>query len=113
MKLEIELKEPECGAEVAFLAAVSTMRAKFDFGEVTATRGVMENFRQPFVILCLARHRMGDWGDLDDEDKRMNDLSLTCKGRLLSAYHAPNGEKLYVITEAQHSVTTVLMPDEY
>lgn len=111
--MKLELKEPECEIDIVALAAVSTAFAKFDFDEVSATRGALENFRQTFLALCLARHRMGDWGDLDEEDKRMNDLALKSNTRLLSAYHAPNGERLYVITEGDRKLTTLLMPEEY
>jgi hypothetical protein len=111
--MNIELKEPESPEDVILLAVLASARGKFDLGDVAVTNGVMENFRQPFVILCLTRHRLGDWGALDDEDKEANDNALHGRERLLSAYLAPNGEKLYVITEWDRKLTTVLMPDEY
>ncbi len=61
----------------------------------------------------LMRHLNGDWGDLDNEDKKENELSLKEGFRLLSAYHLTSGVKLWIITEADRSVTSLLLPDEY
>ena len=62
----------------------------------------------------LKRHVTGDWGDLSEEDKRENDLSVTEGFRILSAYTLPRtGVKIWVITEADRSATTLLLPDEY
>ncbi len=55
----------------------------------------------------------GDWGDLDDEDKKENELSVKQGFRILSAYNLENGEKVWVITEWDRSVTTILLPEEY
>ncbi len=60
----------------------------------------------------LARHITGDWGDLGEEDEKENDFSVKKGFRILSAYG--RGEKrLWIITEADRSVTTILRPDEY
>jgi hypothetical protein len=61
----------------------------------------------------LVRHLSGDWGDLCDADKEENELALTKGYRLLSAYHTTAGDKLWVITEADRSSTTILLPSEY
>jgi len=61
----------------------------------------------------LARHHSGDWGDLEEEDRQENARSLEHGFRLLSAYKTVAGEKLWVITEADRSVTTLLLPSEY
>ena len=60
----------------------------------------------------LARHLAGDWGDLCEEDKAENELSLKEGFRLLSAYETEIG-KIWIITEADRSVTTILFPSEY
>jgi len=60
----------------------------------------------------LLRHRHGDWGELDTFDREENDLALRCGGRLLSAYRTRLGEQLWVITEADRSATTLLLPEE-
>lgn len=89
--------------------------AKFPLGQTVATPGALEALAQagqdPAAL--LARHQAGDWGDLDEEDKRENELSLTQDFRLLSAYHLTTGVKVWVITEADRSATTLLLPSEY
>ena len=61
----------------------------------------------------LARHVAGDWGDLDAADRRANEDALAADARLLSAYVLPSGVRLWVITEADRSATTLLLPEEY
>jgi hypothetical protein len=60
--------------------------------------------------VLLARHSVGDWGDLAEEDRRENELSLVQGFRLLSAYHLTTGVKIWVITESDRSATTILLP---
>jgi hypothetical protein len=89
-------------------------RALFALGQIMATPGAVEIMdTQGIVWLELAhRHVAGDWGDLDDQDKQDNDLSVQKEFRILSAYG--RGEKrLWTITEADRSVTTILLPSEY
>lgn len=62
---------------------------------------------------ALRRHSGGDWGDVCEEDRHENEASLREGRRLFSVYHAPNGVKFWIITEADRSVTTVLLPDDY
>ncbi|HYX29128.1 MAG TPA: hypothetical protein VE863_11220 [Pyrinomonadaceae bacterium] len=64
-------------------------------------------------IEFLRRHMSQDWGDLSDEDVRENDLSLREGFRVLSAYRTVKGQRLWIITEADRSATTILLPDEY
>ena len=59
------------------------------------------------------RHMAGDWGDVDEEDKAANDQALTDGSRLLSAYRTAAAKKLWIITEADRSATTILLPEEY
>jgi hypothetical protein len=61
----------------------------------------------------LARHQSGDWGDLDEADKRENEVSLEKGFRLLSAYTLTTGVKVWIITERDRSATTILLPAEY
>jgi hypothetical protein len=65
-------------------------------------------------VLLLARHIHDDWGDLPVEDATANELALLTGKRLLSSYNLPDGKgKVWIITEADRSVTTILLPDEY
>lgn len=63
-------------------------------------------------LIYLHRHLNGDWGDLSDEDKAENEYSVDKDLRLLSAYETPAG-KIWIITEADRSATTILLPEEY
>ena len=86
---------------------------KFSCGEVIATRSVTEAVPPLVRIAALVRHLNGDWGDLSEADKAANNEALQNGGRLISAYHAPDGTKFWIITEADRSFTTYLLPDEY
>lgn len=64
-------------------------------------------------LRLLARHIHGDWGELPVEDIAANELALLTGNRLLSSYLIPGGDKVWLITEADRSVTTILLPSEY
>ena len=91
------------------------MPAKFSLGRVVATPGgliaLAEAGQTPQEF--ISRHESGDWGDLDEEDLRENERSLEDGCRLLSAYHLRDGTKIWIITEADRSATTLLLPSEY
>ena len=61
----------------------------------------------------LSRHLSGDWGELCDEDITANEQALIDGLRLMSAYRTPGGQRIWIITEADRSVTTILLPEEY
>jgi hypothetical protein len=85
----------------------------FHPGQIVATPGTLELAEQGANLTAyLHRHLAGDWGDLCSEDKAENDFSLHHGFRLFSAYDTPNG-KLWIITEADRSATTFLLPEEY
>lgn len=90
-------------------------RAKFPLGQVVATPGAMEALRESGTEATnlLTRHSRGDWGELDDHDRHENEVSVSEGFRILSAYTLSTGVKLWVITEADRSVTTLLLPEEY
>ena len=92
------------------------MIPKFELGRVVMTRGVADWVEQnpPYRNLfpLLHRHIQGDWGEVDGEDKQTNNEALELGNRLLSAYTL-DGEKLWVITEWDRSITTILFPSEY
>ena len=82
-------------------------------GQIVATPNALAQINQTDITLALARHVVGDWGDLCAEDKAVNDQAMVEGTRILSAYQAANGTKFWIITEADRSVTTVLLPDDY
>jgi hypothetical protein len=86
--------------------------ARFPLGDIVATPGAIEALREAkqTPLALLVRHQRGDWGDLDEEDQAENEFSLTHDLRLLSAYTLPTEVKIWVITEADRSVTTLLLP---
>lgn len=89
--------------------------ALFSLGRVVATPGALEAFTEAgqSPIEFLARHQRGDWGELDKEDKQENNLSVKKGFRILSAYVLHTGVRIWVLTEADRSATTILLPDEY
>jgi hypothetical protein len=87
----------------------------FRLGTLTATPGALAALAQSgqTPVGFLARHVSGDWGDLCSEDRRANNQALRQGNRILSVYHTANAVKLWIITEADRSHTTILLPDEY
>jgi len=101
---------------------IATQRSQplFELGQVVGTPAALaaleENGRSPLEF--LARHQVGDWGVVDDEDKALNDRAVRDGSRILSAYLLDDQEKLWVITEAtdeqgRRAATTILLPAEY
>lgn len=93
----------------------SKTTAKFPLGQIVATPGALQalNESSQGALEFLIRHASGDWGDICKDDAAENELSLQEGFRILSAYRTTKGVKLWVITEADRSVTTLLLPDEY
>ena len=87
--------------------------AKFQCGQLVSTPNALNQLSQDDILAGIARHQAGDWGDLCEEDRQANDRALIEGTRLLSVYHAANGTKFWIITEADRSVTTVLLPEDY
>ena len=87
----------------------------FPLGQIVATPGALAALEQASqgAHEFLTRHATGDWGHVDEDDRRKNELSLREGFRLLSAYHLTTGEKMWIITEADRSATTLLLPSEY
>jgi hypothetical protein len=88
--------------------------AKFPLGNVAITAGVARAFAPEEILPALADHARGKWGDICQEDKETNDRALENGDRLMSTYtRTEDGERLWVITEWDRSLTTCLLPDEY
>ena len=89
---------------------------KFPVGLVFITQGVQKAMREDdfrsFIYRSLSRHADGDWGDLSEIDKKINERALKSGGRLLSAYKY-NKKKIWIITEGNRAKTTILFPSEY
>ena len=90
-------------------------RPAFELGQIVATPGALAALKkagqQPGEL--LTRHINRDWGELDEDDRKENEYSLEHGFRLLSAYKTNAGDRVWIITEADRSVTTLLLPEEY
>lgn len=101
------------------MIAVDISNAKFELGRVVGTPGAVEAFERnkdnPGAV--LTRHVSGDWGDVCAEDKASNDEAVAATGedaqRVLSAYSLADKTRIWIITEWDRSVTTILLPEEY
>jgi hypothetical protein len=87
----------------------------FPAGQIVATPGALALLEQAnkLPLEFLSRHLRGDWGDLCQDDKAENELSLKYGFRLMSSYQVMDTETLWIITEADRSATTLLLPAEY
>jgi hypothetical protein len=93
----------------------NSKQAAFELGQIVATPSalaVLKKARQQ-AGKFLTRHVHREWGDVPDEDRRENEYSLEHGFRLLSAYRTNAGDRLWIITEADRSLTTFLFPEEY
>jgi hypothetical protein len=88
---------------------------RFPLGQLATTPGALESLlamgKEP--VEFIARHAQGDWGDLGAHDQAANQTAITDGFRIFSAYQVDESTRIYVITEADRSVTTVLLADEY
>ncbi len=87
--------------------------SKFSLGRTVITRNALGVLHSEDVTTAISRHASGDWGELDEHDRKKNELSLVQGFRLLSVYRDRSDRKFYIITEADRSVTTVLLPEDY
>lgn len=90
-----------------------TMITRLQLGSTYATRGAIASLHPEDMSRALLRHASGDWGDVPPEDREENELSLKEGFRILSSYTDRNGTRFWIITEADRSATTILLPDEY
>ena len=97
---------------------METTNPRFNLGHTCLTRGVNDLVAEnlpfaKFVTDCLRKHAMSDWGNLGKEDVLANERALVEGSRLFSAYEVDGLPKIWIITEADRSATTILFPDEY
>ena len=94
---------------------MNNTQVKFPLGQVVVTPGALQALEEAgqSPVDFLRRHVVGDWGELGEEDQAENELSVVRGFRILSSYTLSTGEKLWIITEADRSATTLLLPSEY
>lgn len=89
----------------------------FNLGRVVITANAMQTLQERgqshIIETMLSRHALGDWGDLDPADIQANNAALQEGDRLLSAYRFADDFKVWIITEADRSATTILLPEDY
>ncbi len=86
---------------------------KFALGRVVITEGASSKLAECDVWNAFNRHANGDWGDLCDDDRELNDWGVYHNARLMSRYCTDDGTWFWIITEWDRSVTTILLPEEY
>ena len=87
--------------------------ARFQMGRIVSTPNAIQSLLNEDILIGIDRHQAGDWGDVSAEDRQANDHALVEGTRLLSVYHTANGTKFWIITEADRSASTVLLPEDY
>ena len=97
------------------MVTANEKQALFPLGRIVGTPGAIEALERAGQTAAefLARHVSGDWGEVPPEDAKENELSLKEGFRVMSVYTLRTGVKLWLITEADRSVSTLLLPDEY
>ena len=94
---------------------MTATQTRFRLGRTVATPGALAALRatgeDPATF--MDRHVTGDWGNLSDDDKQANEDALFNEERILSAYALADGTRIYIITEADRSYTTLLLSEEY
>jgi len=101
--------------------APTTAEPRFEIGQTYTTPGALETTSLNYMLQCLARHVRGDWGCVCAEDRETNNEALSCGLRIFSAYPIDPAKPcegwgkntLWIVTEADRSVTTFLLPEEY
>lgn len=86
---------------------------KFSLGRIFATPAALAVLTPQDILLALNRHAVGDWGDVSNDDKEANERALKDGSRLFSVYISANGVRFWVITEADRSATTAMLPEDY
>ena len=87
--------------------------AKFRLGHIVSTPNALSRLTHEDILMGIKRHQSGDWGDVTENDRQANERALIEHTRLFSVYHAASGIKFWLITEADRSATTVLLPEDY
>ena len=86
---------------------------RFPLGQLAITGNASLRLSTEEVLTALRRHAAGDWGNVDSHDKAANDAALEQGLRLLSSYTTESNVRFWIITEADRSSTTILLPEDY
>lgn len=94
-------------------SAAHPLGRKFPLGRTVITPNARDTLDAADIHTAVLRHARGDWGDCGTDDANENEFSLKNALRLFSVYHDRNGTKFWIITEADRSATTILLPEDY
>ena len=86
---------------------------KFQPGRVCVTAAAAAVLAPADILRAIARHVAGDWGQVDEHDRQVNERALRTRGQLMSVFQASDGADFWVITDPQWQTTTLLMPEDY
>ena len=92
---------------------MNTSKPKFPLGQLVATANAASTLSNAEVLAGIARHAVGDWGEVCEEDRAANEEGLAEGLRLFSVYRTPTDTTFWIITEWDRSMTTVLLPEDY
>ena len=95
------------------LTLIRSPAAKFQLGEIMATRAAMDAVPSDEILCALLRHQSGDWGEIPERFRAANNQGIAESARLLSAYKTDSVPQFFVLTESDRSKTTVLLPDDF
>ena len=119
-----EMKDSAIGMRAEMLALLREQfpalvpKIRFAPGQIMMTSGVQQaletcrEMAEADVLTYLIRHLTGDWGEVEATDRQANEDALKTGARILSAYSLPDGQTLWLLTEADRSATTAIMPHE-
>ena len=95
------------------LRQLKTNAGKFELGELVITANASESLDHGDVLVCLIRHKFGDWGEVVENDRYENERALQVGGPLVSHYVGQDKTHFWIITDAGFEATTVLLPEDY
>jgi hypothetical protein len=112
---QAELNNQTETASTPSVIVLDTGSVKFSPGQIVSTRGALEMMQKHncSAAALIQRHLSGDWGSVPVEDAQLNDDALQSGNRILSSYEITKGVRIWIITEWDRSVTTLLLPSEY
>lgn len=91
---------------------VVCLQGKFSSGQIVITRRADSVLPPHDVLQCLLRHFNGDWGEVDELSRRINEDAVHRGGRVLSRYKSSDGTRFWIFTDMDHSETLVLLPED-
>jgi hypothetical protein len=96
-----------------FQTDICAKSSRFPLSEICVTANILSKVEPEDIMSALGRHMKADWGELDKDGRTENEQRLNNGGPLASIFRSARGVEFYILTEADRSVTTILLPEEY